>query len=165
MELVYQTCDYLEPLPFSWFSGHFEGRIHGLFRRRGMGGGPVYRRAVMGRGGIFVCIARLAAIGRETRVMKLISGMGGGGVNRVHGCSGGVLYVLVIMSVVFLRRKTGGRGLALEEQSRLRCQLANTYTPLSHFQCLTPQQDSTLEQRDRKKDTFTLVIKRRSISV
>lgn len=104
----YQTCDYLEPLPFSWFSGHCEGRIHGLFRSRRMGGGPVYRRAVMGQGGIFICIARLAARGRETLVMKLIRGMAGDGVNRVQDCSGGVLGLLIIMFVVFLRRKTGG---------------------------------------------------------
>lgn len=109
VELAYQTCDDLEPLPFSRFSGHFKGRIHGLFGRRKMGGGPFYRRAVMGRGGVFVCIARLAAIGRERLVMKLIRGMAGGGVNRVQGCSGGVLHLLIIMSVVFLQRKTGGQ--------------------------------------------------------
>lgn len=101
MELAYQTCDYLEPVPFSWFSGHFEGRIHGLYRRGRMGGG---------RGGVFVCIARLAAFARETLVMKLIRGMAGGGVNRALGCSGGVLYLLIIMSAVFLRRKTGEGG-------------------------------------------------------
>lgn len=73
-----------------------------------MGGGPVYRRAVRVRGGVFVCIARLAAIRRETLVMKLIPGMAGAGVNRVQDCSGDVLYLLIIVSVVFLRRKTGG---------------------------------------------------------
>lgn len=94
--------------------------------------------------------------------MKLISGMAGGGVSRVQGCSGGglllqQLYLLIIVSVVSLRRKTGGRRvLVLEEQSRLRCQLARTYTPLSDVQRLTPQRDNTLEQRQKKTFLMTL---------
>lgn len=45
-------------------------------------------------------------------------------------------------------------GLALEKQSRLRCQLANTYAPVSDFQRLTPHQDNTLEQTETEKRHF-----------